>query len=56
MSFEKPLYVTEKGAAAAVVLGVTLDQLENYLNKFAFKNKSIADIAYFQLQYFMWPC
>jgi predicted transcriptional regulator len=43
MSFEKPLYVTEKGAAAAVVLGVTLDQLENYLNKFAFKNKSIAD-------------
>jgi DNA-binding MarR family transcriptional regulator len=43
MYFEKALYVTDKGAAAAVVLGITLDQLENYYKKFASKNKSIAN-------------
>jgi DNA-binding MarR family transcriptional regulator len=42
-SFEKALYVTDKGAAAAVVIGITLDQLENYYKKFASKNKSITD-------------
>lgn len=40
MSFEKALYVTDKGVAAAVMLGVTLDQLKNYLSKFASKNES----------------
>ena len=43
MYFEKALFVTDKGAATAVVLGITLDQLENYYKKFASKNKSIAD-------------
>jgi hypothetical protein len=45
MSFEKALYVTDKGAAAAVVLGITLGQLQNYLNKFAFKNRSASDLV-----------
>jgi DNA-binding MarR family transcriptional regulator len=40
MSFEKALYVTDKGIAAAIVLGVTIDQLKNYLSKFASKNES----------------
>lgn len=36
-SFEKALYVTDKGAAASIVLGIKLDQLENYYKKFASK-------------------
>jgi predicted transcriptional regulator len=48
MSFEKALYVTDKGAAAAVVLGITFDQLENYLNKFASYESALDSIAYFK--------
>jgi hypothetical protein len=48
MSFEKALYVTDKGMAAALVLGITVDQLKNYLNKFASKNESAMNsISYF---------
>lgn len=48
-SFEKALYVTDKGAAAAVVLGVTLDRLENYYKKFTAKDRSITDaVAIFE--------
>jgi hypothetical protein len=43
MSFEKALYVTDKGIAAAIVLGVTIEQVKNYLSKFASKNESAAN-------------
>jgi hypothetical protein len=48
MSFEKALYVTDKGIAAAIVLGVAIDQVKNYLSKFASKNEAVANsISYF---------
>ena len=48
MSFEKALYVTDKGIAAAIVLGVTINQVKNYLSKFASKNESAANsVSYY---------
>lgn len=49
MYFEKALYVTDKGAAAAVVLGIAFDRFENYFKKIAPKNKSAAEsVTYFK--------